>query len=138
MYILVVVFMCSGFTNVHVSTFSDIPAKHRLYDKIIYLVNKGVVSGGSNGTFKAEGIVTRAEAAIMIGRSLQLDGGRTSTVFTDVKAAHGASGYTQSAFESGIIQGFPDGSFKPNEKVTRGQMAIFLSRAFDLTEESAI
>ncbi|OAH55713.1 hypothetical protein AWH48_03275 [Domibacillus aminovorans] len=70
--------------------------------------------------------------------TMQLDGGRTSTVFTDVKAAHGASGYIQSAFESGIIQGFPDGSFKPNEKVIRGQMAIFLSRAFDLTEESAI
>ncbi len=58
------------------------------------------------------------------------------TTFSDVKANQVASGYIASAAARGIIQGYPNGTFRPNETVTRGQMAIFLSRAFELTVEA--
>ena len=80
--------------------------------------------------------MTRAAAAIMIGRALDLNGEQRKTKFPDVGAEQVASGYIASAVAEGIIQGYPDGTYRPNETVTRGQMAIFLSRAFDLTVEA--
>ena len=55
-----------------------------------------------------------------------------------VSANQKASGYIASAVEAGIIQGFLDKTYRPDETVTRGQMAIFLSRAFQLTEEADV
>ena len=100
--------------------------------------NKGIITGYADGTFRPDGEVTRAGAAIMIGRALDLDGEQRATRFSDVKADQKASGYIASAAEAGIIQGFPDETYRPNETVTRGQMAIFLSRAFKLTEEADV
>jgi hypothetical protein len=57
-------------------------------------------------------------------------------MFPDVTNGNGSSGFIQAAAELGIIQGFPDGSFRPNASVIRGQMAIFIERAFKLTQES--
>ncbi len=53
--------------------------------------------------------------------------------FEDVGQSNFASGYIQSAMEAKIISGYTDGTFKPGKVVTRGEMAIFLARAFDLT-----
>ena len=57
-----------------------------------------------------------------------------NTIFNDVPAAVTGSGYIASAVERGIISGFPDKSYKPGDPVTRGQMAIFLDRAFTLSK----
>ena len=93
---------------------------------------KKVISGFKDGSFKPNDVVTRAQAAIMIGRALDLDGTQRSTKFKDVPSSSVASGYIASAVEKGIISGFKDGSYKPGQPVTRGQMAIFLNRAFHL------
>lgn len=69
----------------------------------------------------------------MIGRALGLDGKQRNTKFKDVNTNVTGSGYIASAVEKGIITGFPDGSYRPNEPVNRGQMAIFLDRAYTLT-----
>ncbi|MGG3448770.1 S-layer homology domain-containing protein [Domibacillus aminovorans] len=69
--------------------------------------------------------VTRAAAAVMIGRALKLDGVKRKTAFEDVNATNFASGSIDSAVKSGIISGYPDHTFKPGEAVTRGQLVIF-------------
>ncbi|WP_338449577.1 S-layer homology domain-containing protein [Niallia oryzisoli] len=115
--------------------YSDLDGGHRFYDEILYLAFKGVVKGYPDGTIRPNEEVTRAAAAIMIGRALDLNGEQRATKFSDVGANQVASGYIASAVAEGIIQGYPDGTYRPNETVTRGQMAIFLSRAFDLTVE---
>ena len=74
----------------------------------------------------------------MIGKALDLDGTKRKTIFDDVASTSTASGYIASAVNEDIITGFPDGSFRPGDTVTRGQMAILLSRAFDLTEEARL
>lgn len=116
------------------STFSDVPNSHRFYNDISYLLNKGVISPASK--YGVDDKVTRAEVAIMVSKSLGLDGTKRETTFKDVSSTHQASGHIASAVEAKIISGFPDGTYRPNELVDRGQMAIFLARAFKLSEES--
>ncbi|WP_309089193.1 S-layer homology domain-containing protein [Domibacillus sp.] len=123
--------------NVKAATFKDLSESQRFYKEMMYLEGRAIISGYPDGTFQPDGQVTRAAAAIMIGRALGLDGTQKATKFSDVGADQKASGYIASAAGRGIISGYPDGSYRPNEAVTRGQMAIFLSRAFGLTKEAA-
>ncbi|WP_338449750.1 S-layer homology domain-containing protein [Niallia oryzisoli] len=120
------------------ATFTDLPASHRFYEEITYLENKGIIGGYPDKTVRPEAEVTRAEAAIMIGRTLNLNGEQRNTMFTDVSAKQIASGYITSAVEAGVIKGFPDGTFRPNTIITREQAAILISRAFNLTKESEV
>ncbi len=118
--------------------FKDVPTSYSFHDEIEFLVEMEIIRGFEDGTFKPNQDVTRAQAAIMIGRALDLNGEQSITDFPDVPASSVASGYIQSAYELGIIEGFPDGKFKPDQVVSRGQLAILLSRAFDLTETEDI
>ncbi|MEK4029282.1 S-layer homology domain-containing protein [Pseudobacillus sp. FSL P4-0506] len=120
------------------ASFKDVSVNYRFFNEINYLSGKSIISGYSDGRFGPDDKVTRAQAAIMIGRSLKLDGTKRQTTFSDVDANNVASGYIDSAVKTGIITGFPDGSYRPNETVTRGQLAIFLARAFKLSDSAAV
>lgn len=115
------------------ANFSDLENSHIFYDEIHFLASENLISGFPDGTFKPGQTVTRAQAAMMIGKALQLDGEPKNTDFKDVNPAVTGSGYIAAAVEKGIITGFPDRTFRPYESVTRGQMAILLNRAFSLT-----
>ncbi|WP_370221670.1 Ig-like domain-containing protein [Cytobacillus sp.] len=119
-------------------TFPDVSSEHRFHKEISYLSGELVITGFPDGSLRPNATVTRAHAAIMIGRALKLDGEQRDTIFSDAGATLKASGYIAAATERGIITGFPDGTFRPDAPVTRGQMAIFLARAFELTEEAAV
>ncbi|SIR09621.1 S-layer homology domain-containing protein [Domibacillus enclensis] len=114
--------------------FVDVPDTNRFYENIDALSDLNIISGYPDGTFQPKAEVTRGQAAILIGRALGLDGTKRATSFSDVNAANTASGYIESAAAAGIISGFPDGTYRPNEPVTRGQTAILMGRAFDVTE----
>jgi len=112
------------------ATFSDVPPTHPNYSDINYLLDKGVIDKSSK--YGITDIVTREEVAVMVAKSVGLDGTLRTTKFSDVPKSNSNSGYIQSAVEAGIINGYNDGTFKPNAKVTRGHMAAFIARAFDL------
>lgn len=111
--------------------FTDVPTNHSNYEDITYLLDKGVVST-TKKTYGVKDIVTREEVAVMIAKAVKLDGTPRTTKFNDVPLSNPNSGYIQSAVEAGIINGFDEVTFKPNAQVTRGHMAAFISRAFDL------
>lgn len=115
------------------SGFKDVSASYTFYDEVLYLSGKEVIAGFADGTFKPNNTVTRAQAAMMLGRALNLNGEARKTKFKDVPAKVTGSGYIASAVEKGIISGYADGTYRPHESVTRGQMAIFLNRAFALS-----
>ena len=77
--------------------------------KFCILSSEEVISGFTDGTFRPNDTVTRAQAAIMIGRALGLDGEPRNTKFNDVTSTVTGSGYIASAVEKGIISGFTDG-----------------------------
>lgn len=130
--VVLVVGMLSPITG-QAAGFSDVPTNYTFYDEIEYLSNEQIISGFTEGSFKPNNTVTRAQAAIMISKSLDLNGEPRNTNFKDVTSTVTGSGYIASAVEKGIISGFTDGTYRPNDPVTRGQMAIFLNRAFTLT-----
>ena len=136
LFIVLFVFFLSGFSvNATPDSFSDLQPTHRFYEEMVFLEAEGIITGYPDGTYRPNEEVTRAAAAIMIGRALGLNGEQRETKFSDVGTSQKASGYIASAVAEGIIQGYPDGTYRPNETVTRAQMAIFLSRAFKLTVE---
>ncbi|MGA4718514.1 N-acetylmuramoyl-L-alanine amidase [Fictibacillus nanhaiensis] len=118
------------------ATFSDVSDTYRAKEEIEYLVSKGIISGFSDGSFRPNQGVNRAETAVMIGKALKLNGIKRNTNFSDVSSSSFASGYIQSAVEEGIITGYGDGTFRPGKTVTRSEMSILLARAFMLTKTS--
>ncbi|WP_191991934.1 S-layer homology domain-containing protein [Bacillus aerolatus] len=120
------------------ATFKDVPDSHRFFDDIDFLSDIEIITGYPDGTFKPDQAVTRAQAAILIGKTFDLDGEKRKTPFADVSSSNTASGYITSAVEEGIISGFPDKTFRPNQTVTRAQMAIILAKAFELTDEAEV
>ncbi|MCM3715466.1 S-layer homology domain-containing protein [Alkalihalobacillus oceani] len=110
--------------------FPDMPAFGG--SEINRLYQDQILQGNPDGTLRPNQQVTRAEAITMIGRALKLDGTQRSTKFSDVPSNHYASGYIAEGSEQGIIAGTTTTTFSPSSNVTRAQMAVFLSRAFDI------
>ncbi|MDW0116321.1 S-layer homology domain-containing protein [Sporosarcina thermotolerans] len=128
-------FVTGGVNSAKAEGFTDVSATYQFYEHINYLAGQGVIKGKEGNRFAPDDVVTRAEAAVMIARALDLPTEKRATIFPDVSSQSFASGAIQSANDEGIIKGYTDGNFKPDETVTRGEMAIFLTRAFKLTEE---
>ncbi|MFC0187323.1 S8 family serine peptidase [Fictibacillus aquaticus] len=112
--------------------FQDVTNEDWYAPHVIYLSGKSIVSGYADIGYSAGRSVTRAEAIAMIGRAKGLDGTKRKTEFKDVYASSFASGYIQSALNAGIISESTTGYFYPNRTITRGEMAIMLSRAYNL------
>lgn len=126
-----------GFSSiVQAAGFQDVQTSHPFYKHINYLYDEGIVNGVDADHYKPSNFVTRSQAALMVARALNLNLTAKNTIFTDVGDDHHASGAIQSAADAGIINGYPDGTFKPNNYVTRGQMASFIARAFEMEEEA--
>jgi N-acetylmuramoyl-L-alanine amidase len=112
------------------TSFSDVGSSHRAQEEIYYLVEGGIANGISSTSFSPNQQVTRGQAAAMLGRALGLNGEKKATSFSDVSSNYFASGYIQQMVNKGIISGYPNGQFKPNQTLTRGEMAILISRSF--------
>lgn len=131
-FTLLITLLFSQTIHAHAQTYRDVPVSHPFYHDIELLVNQKIID--SRTQFGLYDQVTRAEVAEMMARALQLDGEKQTTPFRDVSRNHPRSGYITKAVEAGIISGYSDGTFRPNEKVTRGQMALFLARTFQLEQ----
>ncbi|WP_050183338.1 S8 family serine peptidase [Domibacillus robiginosus] len=107
------------------------------YDRYItYLNYQGIMTGFEDGTIRPESNITRGEAAILIGKSLGLNGTARNTSFKDVTVNVSSSGYIQSLADAGITNGFTDGTFRPGQLVTRAEMAILISKAYEINTAS--
>jgi hypothetical protein len=118
--------------TVYVDRFSDVPYGHRNYVHINALVGLGIINGYSDNTFRPSNTLTRAQAAIMIVRAIGLSTEGVSSSFTDVPPTHAAYKFISAAYQAGIINGYSDGTFRPNANVTRAQIAIMVQRAFNI------
>ncbi|WP_195913974.1 S8 family serine peptidase [Planomicrobium sp. YIM 101495] len=118
--------------------FPDLTMSSWFAPHISYLYSNNMIGGYTDGTFKPRQSITRAEAMIILGRAQGLDGTQRDTAFSDVGANNKASGYIQSAREQGLIAGFPDGTFKPYQSVTRAEMALLIHSTyrFNVDEEA--
>ena len=92
----------------------------------------GVLDGYGDGTFRPNTALTRAQfckmAVYAMDGSDELGRYSTVTIFPDVKPSFWASSYINMAAKKGVIAGFADGKFKPNQTVTAGQAVTILMR----------
>ena len=108
------------------SPMSDI-AGHWAEASIVKMVDQGIISGYPDGTFKPEGKITRAEFASLLVRGFQLPIGG-SKVFSDT-ANHWAKDFIAAAYSQGIISGYSEYEFGPDDPITREQMAVMIVKA---------
>ena len=116
-------------------TFPDITADHPYHDVINELANAGIVNGYEDGTFRMGESVTRAEASKMIASILDLDlESADAAPFSDVKQDVWYSKYINALHAAGYIQGMGDGTFAPNEEMSRAEFAVLIVDAYGLEE----
>lgn len=112
-------------TVVFASSFTDVTSDAGYAQAINVGVALKLFTGYEDGTFKPDGDITRAEfAAIVVramGQEAQADGAKGTTKFIDVASSHWAAGYINIASQSGIVNGYGDGNFGPEDKVTYEQ-----------------
>ena len=117
--VLVVVTMM--ISTVAFASFSDVKDGTSVANAVNVGVGLNLFKGYEDGTFKAEGDITRAEFAAIVVRALgqeaQAAGSASATSFTDVKADHWAAGYINIVTRLGIVNGYGDGTFGPEDKV---------------------
>lgn len=101
--------------------FSDVEKGSSIETAVDKLSGLGIIAGFEDGTFRPDDTITRAQMAAIICRTFGLEEkakkNMGETAFPDVPADHWASGYINAAQEAGIINGYEDGTFRPEEKV---------------------
>ncbi len=93
--------------------------------------DKHIVAGYTDGTFLPEKAVTRAEFAKMVVETMRYEAVEYTGDYPDVLEGDWYAGYVATAEANGIVLGYPDGTFKPNQNINRLVMATMLSRAYD-------
>jgi Protein of unknown function (DUF3048) N-terminal domain/S-layer homology domain/Protein of unknown function (DUF3048) C-terminal domain len=96
------------------------------------LAAKGVISGESDGSFRPNRSVNRAEMAALLDRALELPVAEYRAAFVDVGVGDWFAGHVEAIRSAGITTGCSSDRYCPAASVTREEMAIFLSRAFSL------
>ncbi len=109
--------------------YTDVPADAWYNNAVSTLTNAGILDGYEDGTFKPDGNITRAEFATIAVRFFEAtyDGG---DLFSDI-AGHWAQDYINEAANAGIVDGYPDGTFRPQQYITRAEAMTMVNRTID-------
>ena len=97
------------------------------------LANRGYIGGFPDGTFRPNAYITRAEFAAIAAKALGLPAASGGRVFVDVPSTHWAAGAIAAVSNSGLVGGFPDGTFRPSDRITRAQSLVILTKALQNT-----
>lgn len=111
-------------------TFSDIKG-HWAESYIKLLANKLVVDGVTDTTFQPERNITRAEFAALVVRALGLDTNSGSSTFKDVAASDWYASVVSAAANAKLVDGYEDGTFRPNATINREELAAMVVRALN-------
>lgn len=111
------------------NTFSDVAKSHWAANYIGYMQQFGIITGYADGSFRPDASVTRAEFAAIASRFETLTEGTKS--FSDVPGSHWAAKYINFAATRGWVNGYADGTFRPNNSITRAEVAAVTCRLLE-------
>ena len=112
------------------NSYSDVPASKWYNNAISTLSNMGIICGYPDGSFRPDAPITRAELT-KIAAGFFSDPRVAATYdgrFSDVHGAEWYISYLMTALEEGLIEGYPDGSFRPNRPITRAETCTIVNR----------
>ncbi|MBD2845871.1 S8 family serine peptidase [Paenibacillus sp. IB182496] len=132
----------SAFTHQHyhfsvkvqplVAGFVDID-QHWAREAIVSLAGAGIVSGYGEYRFEPGRSITRAEAVAVLVKAFRIESaGSQPGAFKDVQSGHWAYSAVMRAVSAGWVKGYPDGTFAPDDPVTRAEMAAMFGAALRL------
>lgn len=112
-------------------TFKDV-VQHPFRSYIEYLSARKIISGYSDGNFRPDININRGEAVTLLFKAsgLQLDRDTVVETFKDVDDSYGLALYIQNAYDYSLIDGYSDGNFRPNDRITRAEFAKILVEVF--------
>ncbi|MGN7385473.1 S-layer homology domain-containing protein [Sporosarcina sp. SAFN-015] len=125
-------------TEAATRTFSDVKdiPSHHFYEAVMDLSSRGIIGGYPDGTFKPGQSISRQHAAKFLALTLGLDTVNVKDPgFKDVNKNNPYYGAIAALVEAGIISGYADNTFKPNDNLTRTQMAKMLVLGFNLKSQ---
>lgn len=113
--------------------FTDVKAGMWCNRAIATLTNMGIIKGYTDGSFQPNKSITRAELATIIARFAKLD--VNTKTFSDING-HWAQKNIELAAGNGWINGYEDGTFRPNNNITRAETFAMINRVLDRQTES--
>ena len=117
------------------SGFRDVATGSWYNTYVATLNNAGVITDSSNGYFRPNEAITRAELAAMLANFTETAG--AANYFNDVSARYWAANAIAICAKLGWITGYPDGSFRPDKNVTRAELMAMINRATGRAPKSA-
>lgn len=99
-------------------------------------VQKGWIEGYSDGSVKPDRTISRIELVVLVNKAFQFEG-KSTIHFTDVSEQDWFYNDLQKASAAGYILGYEDGSFKPNQQISRQEIAVIISRILKLSYSSS-
>jgi len=116
------------------NTFRDVTLERWYNNPISTMANAGFIQGYRDGTFRPGAAITRAEFATIVSRFMGMEYTGADR-FTDIDG-HWASSAINSIAYAGWIRGYGDGTFRPNNTITRAEVAAVVNRVFLRTPET--
>ena len=116
----------------HPQAFADV-ANHWSKTEVNDMGSRMIVSGVSNNTFEPNRSITRAEFAAVVVRALGLKPGEGSNSFSDVSDSDWYADVVKTASSYNLIGGYEDGTFRPQERITRQEAMALIARAMKVT-----
>ena len=117
------------------SGFRDVASGSWYNTYVATLNNAGVITDSSNGCFRPNEAITRAELAAMLAKFSETTG--AANYFNDVSAKYWAANAIAICAKLGWINGYPDGTFRPDRNVTRAELMAMINRATGRAPKSA-
>ncbi len=117
------------------NSLSDVTRGQWFNHAVSTLSSMGIVKGHNDGTFAPNAPITRAEFAAIAAR-LDDKNTDTSSKFTDI-ASHWAKNEIGIAANKGWINGYPDGTFRPNQYITRAEAMTLVNRVLNRLPENS-
>ena len=116
------------------SQFKDVDPARWYANAIGYMEQYGIITGYTDGTFRPDAPITRAEFAAIASRFDELITGEP-VIFTDVTDSYWAKDYISSAAAKGWIKGYPDGTFKPGNYIIRAEVVSLVNRMLERSSD---
>ena len=120
-----------GYETVGATPFNDVEDTDWYAEDVAIAYTAGYITGTSANTFSPLAEITREEAAVILARNLMMQPAvGENTDFTDGRdLSNWSSGLVSTAARYNLLSGYPDGSFRPQNPITRGEVAIMVTKA---------
>ncbi|WAA09697.1 S-layer homology domain-containing protein [Fervidibacillus albus] len=112
---------------------SDIDG-HQFESEMRQLIDSGILKGDGKGNYDPDGNITRAQFAALLVRILDLTASDNPPTFKDVKAGQWYYEEVSAAAEAGLVKGYPSNIFKPDNPITREEIAVMVERVIEMKQ----